>query len=217
MVVTINNKRIIRAIFYFIASFSFTSLVQTQVIKMENYLWVIAFLLVSAVVIYYLFHKELLELTRNSTVEYLTVLISLSLVLHLATSYIVIHFFNQPTWPFDNRGASFLLMNNYYIWAKPFDILVQQLLISVFIIKLQKYGMNLKKITILMSVGFGTLHIFQILKTSLVVGLSFTVVAIGFSLIFPYLILKVRNGYAYNYVIHLAVYSFGAVLAWGLY
>tara|TARA_B100001971_G_C17746211_1_gene313171 strand:- start:120 stop:548 length:429 start_codon:yes stop_codon:yes gene_type:complete len=141
----------------------------------------------------------------------------ISLIIHAVTSYFILRFLNQPTWPFSNHGASFLLMNNFYIWTKPFDILVQQLLIIVLVKKLSEQRMNLKQITLIFILGFGAIHIFQIFKTDIIIGLAFTAGALLSSVLYPYMILKVKNGYIYNYMIHLAIYNIAAILTWTLY
>jgi hypothetical protein len=108
-------------------------------------------------------------------------------------------------------------MNNFYIWTKPFDILVQQLLIIVLVKKLSEQRMNLKQITLIFILGFGAIHIFQIFKTDIIIGLAFTAGALLSSVLYPYMILKVKNGYIYNYMIHLAIYNIAAILTWTLY
>ena len=77
--------------------------------------------------------------------------------------------------------------------------------------------MSQKQITLLFVVGFGAIHIFQTLKTDVIIGLGFTLFAILGAFIFPHMILNVRNGYLYNYMIHLGVYNLAALLTWTLY
>jgi len=141
----------------------------------------------------------------------------LSLIIHGAISYFILTFLDQPVFPFDSRGTSFLLMNNFFLLAKPLEILVQQLLIILLVTKLKEQGMSLRRIITLFVLFFGTIHIFQIFKTDLIIGLGFTFFAILASFIFPYLVLKVRNGYIYNFMIHLVAYDIAALFVRLLY
>jgi len=103
-------------------------------------------------------------------------------------------------------------MNNFYLWVKPFDVFFQQLLIVLLVTKLQRYKLNLKQIQILLVFGFGAIHIFQTLRTDIFISLAYIFVAVIFSFLFPYMILKVRNGYIFNYMIHLGIYNLAAFL-----
>jgi hypothetical protein len=208
---------IIKPIVIFIAAFAVTSLVPTQIITMERHILVITFLLLVFACITYFFRKELFQIVRSTKKREWFILIGLSLFVHAATSYFVLTYLDQPLWPFDSEGTSFLLMNNYYVWAKPFDVLIQQLLIILLVLKLDSLQMSLRNITTLFIAGFGLIHIFQILKTDVLIGLMFTGGAILSSFIYPYFILKVRNGFIYNFMIHLAIYNIAALVAWGLY
>lgn len=211
------NKNIVASILWFILGFVAISLISTQVITMDRYGLVTLYLLAVTISLVAYFRKELTEVVQGTKWYEAIILIGTSLLIHGATSYLVITYLNQPTWPFDSRGASFLLMNGYYVWTKPIDVFVQQVLINLLVLRLKNLGMVLNQITQLFVIGFGSIHIFQTLRTDLLVGLTYTAVAIIFSFVFPRMILRVSNGYIYNFMIHLAVYNIAAILAWTLY
>lgn len=211
------KNKIIKAIILFAITFGSTSLIMTQVITMNRYILNIFFLSITSICLILYFRKSLKDLiirTRKSEVVFL---IGISLIIHLISSYFILNYLNQPVWPFDSRGTSFLLMNNFYIWTKPFDVFLQQLLIVLLVTKLHQYKLTLKQITMLFVLGFGVIHIFQIFKTDIIIGLAFTLGAIISSFVYPYMILKVRNGYIYNFMIHLGIYNIAALLSWMLY
>ncbi len=210
-------KEVVTSIIFFALAFGFVSLTETQVITMEKYIPVMIFLILVSIITLLLFKDVTINYFKNLNWKRSLILISSSLLVHFLVSYVVINFFPRPEWPFSSKGASFLLMNNYYVWAKPLDVFVQQLFILLLVLRLSKFGLSLKNITILFMFGFGLIHIFQIFKTDLIIGLTFTVGAIVSSFIYPYMILKKNNGFAYNFMIHLLMYNIASILAYTLY
>ncbi len=207
----------IKNFFLFVSIFSFASLIPTQVITMERYGLVILFYLTVASLLLYVFRSTYTSIFQKTRWYELVGLISLSLILHGLVSYFIITYVERPNWVFSDRGASFLLMNDYYVWAKPLDVLVQQLLIIWLTTKLYTSGLTLKQIISFFLIAFGSIHIFQVLKTDLVIGLIFTAGALVSSVLYPYLLLRMRNGYIYNYMFHLGLYNMAALAAWLLY
>lgn len=93
--------------------------------------------------------------------------------------------------------------NPTYFLPKSFEILFQQILILALVLSLAREGLTLKRISLACGALFGGMHlllIFDAVVWSSVVRLS--VVATLFGLIFPVLILRVRNGLAYSYSLH---------------
>ena len=207
----------IKNLFLFVSIFGFASLVPTQIITMERYGLVILFYLTVASLLLYAFRSTYKSIFQNTHWYELVGLVSLSLIVHGLVSYFIITYVDKPDWIFSDRGTSFLLMNNYYVWAKPFDVLVQQLLIIWLTTKLFANGLTLKQIISFFLIAFGSIHIFQVLKTDWVIGLLFTAGALVSSVLYPYLLLRVRNGYIYNYMFHLGLYNIAALAAWLLY
>ena len=207
----------IKNLFLFVSIFGFASLVPTQIITMERYGFVILFYLTVASLLLYAFRSTYKSIFQNTHWYELVGLVSLSLIVHGLVSYFIITYVDKPDWIFSDRGTSFLLMNNYYVWAKPLDILIQQLLIIWLTTKLFANGLTLKQIISFFLIAFGSIHIFQVLKTDWVIGLLFTAGALVSSVLYPYLLLRVRNGYIYNYMFHLGLYNIAALAAWLLY
>lgn len=211
------KNKIIKAIILFIITFGSTFLTIGHVFTLDRYILNIFFLSIISLCLVVYFRKILINLISKTSKSEFIFLIGISLIIHLISSYFILNYLNQPIWPFDSRGASFLLMNNYYLWAKPFDVFLQQLLIVLLVTKLHQYKLTPKQITILFVLGFGAIHIFQIFKTDIIIGLAFTLGAIISSFVYPYMILKVRNGYIYNFMIHMGIYNIAALLSWMLY
>lgn len=203
--------------FLFVSIFGFASLVPTEIITMERYGLVIVFYLIVASLLLYIFRSTYKSIFQKTHWCELVGLVSLSLIIHGLVSYFIITYVERPDWIFSDRGTSFLLMNNYYVWAKPLDILIQQLLIIWLTTKLYANGLTLKQIISFFLIAFGSIHIVQVLKTDWVIGLLFTAGALVSSILYPYLLLRTRNGYIYNYMFHLGLYNIAALAAWLLY
>ena len=101
-----------------------------------------------------------------------------------------------------------------YFLPKSFEILFQQVLILALVLSLAKQGLTLHRISLACAALFGGMHLLLVFDSdqlSSVVRLS--VVATLFGLIFPVLILRVRNGLAYSYAIHWLYYALTVFMA----
>lgn len=67
------------------------------------------------------------------------------------------------------------------------------------------------KSLILFVIGFGLIHAFQLLLIDGWVAMAYILAAIGFSLVFPKLFFTKREGFVYNYMIHLMAYDLAAI------
>lgn len=95
-----------------------------------------------------------------------------------------------------------------YFLPKSVEILVQQLLIVVIVLVLyNKFG-SLKSTVIGYTVCFGGAHfaLFFLNDSTFSYPLIMTVSAFISSLVFPYLILRVKGGFIYSYLIHFVFY-----------
>lgn len=211
------NKNIIKSVVVFSVAFGMVSLTLTEIITMDRYVLTFLYLLVAGVLAFYFFQDKYFRLVEKTKLYESMLIIGGSLLVHALVVYAVTHYASVPDWPFERFGASPLLMNNYYVWVKPLDIFVQHMFIVILVLRLHMYGLTLRSTTWLCIVGFGAIHIFQTLKTDVFVGLGFTAFAVVMAAVFPYLILRVRNGYLYNYALHLGLYSAVAIIAWFLF
>lgn len=211
------NFKVIGAVVLFAVVFGFQSLITSQIITMDRYIWEAVFIVSMLIILLKFFQEKFRNITKNSKTVEIFFLILISLCFHFVSIYFILKYCNQPIWPFESKGASFLLMNKYFIWVKPLDVLLQQTLIVLLITRLSKLKLSIKRITLLCIIGFGAIHFFQVLITDSIVGLGYAIGATLFSLIIPYMIIKVKNGYIYNFMIHMAAYDIAALLAWNLY
>jgi hypothetical protein len=101
----------------------------------------------------------------------------------------------------------------WYFLPKSIDILFQQLLIVALVLALAAQHYSTRRISVYCAIVFGAGH------ALLALGgvpdgyvIRFMISAAAFGLLFPYLILRVRNGLAYSYVIHWLYYAASVVL-----
>lgn len=112
--------------------------------------------------------------------------------------------------------AGFILLTLYvlpqkdiwYFFPKSIDILLQQLLIAALIRALAAQNFGMREITAWCVFLFGGAHL-TLAFWGLPLGyiIQFTASAMAFALIFPHLILKVPNGFAYSYTLHWIYYA----------
>lgn len=211
------KKAVLGYLSFFIIIFALVALIPSKIITFERYILnIIFFILIISLLLYLfknLYEKVLIGVSINKTLG----LLGFSLFLHGLACFYILGFIDKPNFPFSAEGTSFLLMNNYFLYAKPLEIFIQQLIIIMLVYKFNELGMSLKKIISIFVFSFGLIHIFQIFKTDMIIGIGFTFFAIIASFIFPYMILKVKNGAIYDFMIHLGVYDIVAVLIYLLY
>jgi hypothetical protein len=100
-----------------------------------------------------------------------------------------------------------------YFLPKSVEILFQQLLIVALVITLSAQHWSLRKISLVSAIAFGGTHILLVSGgVPLPYVFRFMLSAAFFGLMFPYLLLRVQNGFAYSYVIHWLYYAASVVL-----
>lgn len=102
----------------------------------------------------------------------------------------------------------------WYFLPKVTDILLQQTLVAVIVLALAEHIQSVRNVALTYAVLFGVPHIalFALSGASLAYATIMTVGALASAAFFPYLILKVRNGFVYTFVLHLLFY-FALVLS----
>lgn len=101
----------------------------------------------------------------------------------------------------------------YYFLPKSVEILFQQLLVVALVLALSAERYSLRTIATYCALVFGGAHILLIFG-GVPIGyvIRFMISAGAFGLVFPYLILRVRNGFAFSYMIHWLYYAASVIL-----
>jgi hypothetical protein len=106
------------------------------------------------------------------------------------------------------------LATPWYFLPKSVEILFQQLLVVALVLVLSAENYSLRKISIYSGALFGAAHLllaFGNVPWGYVA--RFATLAAIFGLAFPYLILRVPNGFAYSYITHWGYYAVTVVMA----
>lgn len=120
--------------------------------------------------------------------------------------------------PFDATGRAnppdLPQADPWYFLPKSVDILFQQLLVVALVLALAGRGQSLRRMSLTCAALFGVSHVLLLLGGAPPgYVLRFTVMATLFGLCFPWLLLRVRNGLAYSYMLHWAFYALALIVA----
>lgn len=181
-------------------------------ITMDRYLLTLSYFAVLSMATVALFLPLFRSVIHGTSWRFVVGIIIASLLVHAVTCYICLYYLGEPTAHFPLQEISFLQLSNYFIWVKPLEVLWQQIMLVLLFTVLAKNRLTLWQIMLLTAVFFGVAHVYQAWRAGVQMGVFFTAGALVFSVLFPYLILKVQNGYAYAYAVHLCIYSAAALL-----
>lgn len=102
----------------------------------------------------------------------------------------------------------------WYFLPKSIDIMFQQMLVVALVLTLATAGLTLRRIALVCGLLFGGSHVLLLLGGSPVgYVVRFTVSATLFGFCFPWLLLRVRNGLAYSYMVHWVFYAATVIIA----
>lgn len=114
-------------------------------------------------------------------------------------------------------AASLAVASPEYFLPKSVEILFQQLLVVALVLAMASESWSLRRISIACAVLFGAVHLLLVFGGApFSLALRFAVLATVAGSAFPYLLLRVRNGWAYSYVLHWGFYASILYLARGL-
>lgn len=103
--------------------------------------------------------------------------------------------------------SDILLATPWYFLPKSFEILMQQVLVSVLVYALAARYRTPKKIQIAYAASFGLAHVLMFfIGSPSAYAVIMTVGALLSTFIFPHLMLRVRGGFVIAYTIHLIFY-----------
>lgn len=120
--------------------------------------------------------------------------------------------------PFDAQGRvnppDLPQADPWYFLPKSVDILFQQLLVVALVLSLTGAGQSFRRVSLTCGGLFGVSHVLLLLGDAPVgYVVRFTVMATVFGLIFPWLLLRVRNGLAFSYMLHWLFYAVALIIA----
>ncbi|MEI6843079.1 MAG: hypothetical protein WCK48_01025 [bacterium] len=152
------------------------------------------------------------DMVENRWPTYLlSVIVSLIIVCYLVY---VFPLFPPITWAKTWKPASELLYATpWYFLPKSIDILLQQLLVTAMVLAFSFQKFSLRTTSIWCAILFGGAHLLLVFGGGgMVYMITFTLSAVIASFIFPYLILRVKNGFLYSYFLHWLFYAVAIIL-----
>ena len=207
----------IKFILLWLTSFGFfIGIIFLKYITVYNYkLATIYFILLSIII--WVFQKRLFKSLISITNLNKLGFILLSIIFNIFVYWFCINYLTPPTSLINNNAVSFLILDNFFLITKPFDVLLQQTFVIILVLRLSEFKFSLEQVILITSLIFGISHLFIIYSMTLPLALYFTAFAIMASTLFPYSILKIQDGWVYSYMAHLAFYSLSALLFWVIY
>ncbi len=97
--------------------------------------------------------------------------------------------------------------SQWYFLPKSIEIMLQQLLVVAMVLAFDARKYTLREISDWSAVLFGGAHLLLVFGLSFSYMVVFTLVATAAGFIFPYLLLRVRNGFLYAYTLHWTFYA----------
>jgi len=128
---------------------------------------------------------------------------------------VIVPYFPPINWTESLRPPTELLFATpWYFLPKSFEIFLQQLLVLAMVLSFAHHKYSLKATSTWCAVFFGGAHLLLVfVGNNLSYVATFTLAAVCASYIFPYYMLKVKNGFAISYLIHWSFYAVALVLA----
>ena len=176
-----------------------------------------------AITVYYIFWIVVSLITfRHIFEDWRPIENRLNIFLFLAVSFLGMAIFaayaipNLPSivWTEPWAPPELMVANSWYFLPKAAEIFLQQLLIAALVLTFFERNYSMRSITWWCVILFGGAH-FLLAFGGVPAGyvIRFTLSAAIFGAIFPRLILRVPNGFAYSYTLHWVYYAITIVMA----
>ncbi len=153
------------------------------------------------------------DIIKNEVVTYAFVLFVLGFIV---TYFIfILPLFPAVSWSATWKPPSELVYaDGWYFLPKSAEIILQQLLIAALAFSFYNSKFSTKTTCMLCAGLFGSAHLLLVFGgPSFLYVSTFTFFATIAGFVFPYLILKVKNGFMYSYMLHWTFYAAIVVLA----
>lgn len=153
---------------------------------------------------------DILDISVSTAASLLLVGICVGLyLLYIFPLFPAIHWANALQPPTELLSAS-----RWYFLPKSIEIILQQLLVLAMVLAFSAEKLALKTISYLTSFLFGGIHLFLVFGGATTAYVTvFTLSALIAGYVYPYLLLRVRNGFIYSFFMHWGFYALVMVLA----
>ncbi len=180
----------------------------------KNYGWTILYFLIFTTISCLYFKDILVDVTAKFTIVPLIILVFIY-ILTVVIYYFSHKYLKKPAKLIEKYSDQhFIKMDYKYLFSKLFDILFQQVMITVLVLWLSKEFFSMTQIIIYFILLFGIVHLIGISIAGKIFGTYYLIMSLIGAVIFPILILNVNYGFVYNFIIHFLFYSISSLLFW---
>ncbi len=180
----------------------------------NNYIIVSIYFCFISFILIYIFRNILDNLTKNLSFFPIIILLVFFLF-NFLIFFLTNKYLRKPIEFIDKYSTvHFLKMDYRYLLSKSFEIFFQQVLIITLVFILYYQNFSLTWITIIFMIMFGFAHIPRLKIGRDIFGLIIFVASIISSFLFPYLVLNLRYGYIYTFILHWLFYTNKGILFW---
>ena len=199
------------------ATFGLFFLIFTSEDYVKRYIWVSAYYMVGAIFAFLVFKERLLKLLTDFTAQPLIILAVVA-ISQVAAHYYLPKCIKEPTEYFKRYPKrSYLNLSFKRLISKSIELITQQMFIILLTLFLSDAGLRLTQIVMVFALIFGVVHIPLIFIERWWTSWYFVALSFVASAVFPTLILKVRYGFVYGYIIHWVFYTFISIGFWIVY
>ena len=147
------------------------------------------------------------HIVKNEVATYAAVL----LILGFIASYIIYILPGAPIWKLSvgiNPASELLETSTWYFLPKSVEIILQQLLVYALVLSFYRSKYKIHTTAVWCALLFGSAHLLLVFGGPSLWYISlFTAAGAVAGFIFPYLILKTKNGFMYSYMLHWSFYA----------
>lgn len=117
---------------------------------------------------------------------------------------------NVPT---EEAVAEIVQAQPWYFLPKSVEIIFQQILITALVVALATLKLAISRIAVVTAILFGGFHLTLALEGANPFYVErYTIAAMLFGALTPYLLIKMRNGFVYSYALHWGWYAFDTAI-----
>ena len=165
------------------------------------------FCLISAIVFRTLYR----DLLADEATKYLLPVLAMA-ALFAGYTLLVLPRLPATVWSHDTAPVEFFWATPSYFLPKSVEILFQQLLVAALVLSINRLGVSMLRLSISVALLFGGFHLTLAFSyPNPLYVLRYSVAAMAFGAMVPWLLLRVRKGLLFSYAIHWGYYALDIV------
>jgi len=208
------NKLLLWILIWGIVWLGYDFLKKHKINFVDNFFVTLVYFLIVDLTLIYFFKNDLIiffkDVTMSTIFFFVLVILFYFLLYHITRKHRKISKTVIKKYPW----YTLLRIDYKFLISKPFEILFQQLCVLLLITWLMQYGFVFYQILIVFGILFGLSHLRLLFESRNLFTYLFIVTALIGSIVLPYLIVYVKNGAIYSYLIHYGYYTLLGTVYW---